>query len=161
MLIRLFGAAALLGFALFTARHLERLYRTRILQLEGFLLLLRTTREKILAFGTPTPEIFSVFRHDALEEAGFLPTLREEGMAAALRAARERLYLDDGEMAPLLDFAASLGRSFAAEEATRCDVTIAAVERALAARSAAEKDAAKLSRTLVLGASLAFILVLL
>ena len=160
-MLRLLGAAALLSFGLLTTRHLERLTHTRILQLEGFLLLLRTTREKILAFGTPTSEIFAAFRHGALEEAGLLVALRQNGMAAALGAARERLYLDDAEMAPLLDFAAALGSGFVAEETARCDLAIAAVERALNARRATEKDSTRLSRTLVLGASLASILVML
>ncbi len=160
MLLKLFGAATLAAFALGISRHFQHLLSARIRQLEGFLQLLRTTHDKIVGFGTPTPTIFAAFRNEALEAAGFLPVLRERGLQEALLSAREGLYLDSEELAPLLELAASLGRGFAAEEAARCRVAIAELERALAARRGSRPGSARLCRTLVLGASLAVILVL-
>ncbi len=160
MLLKLIGSCILAAVAFGLSRHLTRLLLLRIRQLEGFLQLLRTTREKIVGFGTPTPEIFAGFRNEALEAAGFLPALREGSMRTALREARDGLYLDDEELLPLLEFAASLGSGFADEEAARCEVAIAAIERALEARRSDQPNTAKLGRTLVVGASLAVILVL-
>ena len=160
VLLKLIGAATVAAFALVMSSHLSRLLLVRIRQLEGFLQLLRTISDKIIGFRTPTPAIFAAFRNEALEAAGFLPALRSGGMRHALTEARGGLYLDEEEMAPLLEFAETLGSGFADEEVARCGVVIAAVERALEARRGSRPSATKLSRTLVLGASLAVILVL-
>ena len=160
MLTKLLGAATITAFAFFTSFHLSHLLLARIRQLEGFLQLLRTTRDKIVGFRTPTPEIFAAFQNEALEASGFLPALRGGDMKSALDGARSGLYLDDEELAPLIEFAASLGSGFATEEAARCEVAITAVERALEVRRGSRPSATKLSRTLVVGASLAVILVL-
>lgn len=160
MLLKTLGALLLAAVGLGLSRHLSRLLQVRIRQMEGFLQLLRTTRERIVGFRTPTPAIFAEFRNEALEAAGFLPALRSGDMRTALVTARDGLYLDDEEMIPLWDFAAALGSGFAEEEAARCELAIAALERALEARRSDRPNAARLGRTLVLGASLAVILVL-
>ncbi len=160
MLLKLLGSLLLTAVGLGLSRHLSRLLLLRIRQLEGFLQLLRTTREKIVGFATPVPRIFADFRNEALEAAGFLPALRATDMKTALCSSRDGLYLDDEEMAPLVDFAASLGCGFADEEGARCEVAIAAIERALETRRGDRPTAARLGRTLVVGASLAVILVL-
>lgn len=160
MLLKLFGALAVGVFAARLTVHAMRLFSERILQLEGFLKLLRHIREKISCFRTPTPEIFKSFENDALSRAGFLPALAEGDMSAALRASRTHLYLDEEEMGALLDFSAALGGGFCEEEVARCDLAIAAISEALTRRRETQPRASKLCRTLVLGASLAVIIVL-
>ena len=160
MLIKLIGALTVVLSAVATSLGLCRLFSERIRQLEGFLKLLRHTRERIACFHTPTPEIFASFQNAALLSAGFLEPLCEHGFAEALRAARGRLLLDEEELEPLLSFAEALGGGFSEEETARCDLAIAALERALAERREGLPRMAKLCRTLFLGAGLMLVIVL-
>ncbi len=160
MLIKLIGALTVVLSAAFTSFGLCRLFSERIRQLEGFLKLLRHTREEIACFHTPTPEIFASFENAALRDAGFLAPLCERGFSAALSAARGRLLLSDEELSPLVSFAEALGGGFTEEETARCDLAIAAVERALGERREGLPRLLKLCRTLFLGAGLALVIVL-
>ena len=159
MLLKLLGALAVGLFATRLTFHARHLFSERVLQLEGFLKLLRHTREKIACFRTPTPEIFRSFENDALARAGVLARL-DGGLAAALEGARAGLYLDEEELRPLRDFAETLGSGFCEEEVARCDLAIAAVTEALSCRRESLPRASRLCRTLVIGASLTVIIVL-
>ena len=160
MILKLLGAIAVAAFAARLTVHARSLFSERVLQLEGFLKLLRHIREKISCFRTPTPEIFKSFQNDSLERAGFLAALATGDMSTALQMARPGLYLDEEELAPLSDFASTLGGGFCEEELARCDIAIAAISGALEERRRALPSSTKLCRTLVMGASLAVIIVL-
>ena len=160
MLLKLIGALTVVFSAIATSFGLCHLFSERIRQLEGFLKLLRHTREHIACFRTPTPEIFAAFRNAALDDAGFLTPLCERGFSAALSESRARLLLDGEELAPLVAFAEALGGGYTEEETARCDLAIAAVERSLCERREGLPRLLKLCRTLMLGAGLALVIVL-
>ena len=160
MLLKLLGALAVAVCSARLTVHARRLFSERVLQLEGFLKLLRHIREKISCFRTPAPEIFKSFKNEALERAGFLAALSTGNMSAALAGACPGLYLSEEELTPLRDFASALGGGFCEEELARCDVAIAAISDALEERRRALPSSTRLCRTLVMGASLAVIIVL-
>lgn len=158
---KLIGSVVLLGMAFLLAFRGGSAFRERILQLEGFILLLRHIREEIAVFRTPTQEILSGFYEPALERAGFLPAARSAGMAAALSAARDRLYLEGEELSALTEFSAGFGRGFVEEELARCDLCLLRLGEALASRREALPRVAKLYRTLLFGGAATIIIVLL
>lgn len=160
MTVKLLGSLAMLGIAAVLAARGVAVFRERLLQLEGFVLLLRSIREQIACFRTPTREILAAFQNPALERAGFLAAAKRDGMAAALEESRERLYLDGEELGPLREFSAGLGGGYADEEVARCELCLARLTEAVARRREALPKAAKLYRTLVLGGALAVIIVL-
>ena len=160
MMIKLLGSLAVLGIAAILAVRGASVFRERIAQLEGFVLLVRRIREQIACFRTPQEQILAGFDDPALGRAGFLEVATREGMAAALSAVRDRLYLDESELAALSEFASGLGGGYAEEELVRCDLCLSRLTLALDARREALPKAARLYRTLVLSGALAIIIVL-
>ena len=158
--MQLFGAFFVLCLSAYLAFGGSRVFRERLLQMDGFLLLLRHIRERIACFRTPKGEILESFQNPALLRAGFLSALDGGDLASALAASHDRLYLDEGELAILSEFADGLGGGFADEEILRCDLAISRLESAIAARREATPRIAKLYRTVVLCSALAVVIVL-
>lgn len=154
-----FGAVSVLSLAVYLSLVGGRVFRERLLQLDGFLLLLRHIRERIACFHTPMGEILESYENPALMRCGFLEAARGGDLSAALAATADRLYLDEGECAILREFASGLGAGFAEEELARCDLAILRLEAALAARREALPRTAKLYRTVVMCFALAVIIV--
>ena len=157
--MQFFGAFGVLCLSVYLAACGGRVFRERLLQLDGFLLLLRHIRERIACFQTPKSEIFGSFQNAALLRAGFLTALRGGDLSAALSATQARLYLDEGESAILSEFAEGFGTGFAKEELARCDLAIARLEHAIATRREALPRTAKLYRTVVMCSALAVIII--
>ena len=153
------GAISVLSLACYLTLCGGRVFRERLLQLDGFLLLLRHIRGEIACFRTPKDEILGRFRNAALARAGFLDAAVGGELSSALDACRARLYLDEGESAILSEFAKGFGTGFASEELARCDLGIARLETAIAARREALPRTAKLYRTVVMCSALAVIIV--
>lgn len=158
--MKLLGAVGILLAAAMLAARGGAVFRERIRQLEGFLLLLRHIRDEIGVLHTPTDRIFSGFSHPALARAGLTGACLAGGLSSALRAAAERLYLNREEMAVLEGFADALGSGYTAEEVARCDLAIARLTAALSARRDSLPDAARLFRTLLVSSAAAIVLVL-
>ena len=157
--MQLFGAFGVLILAAYLSLSGGRVFRERLLQMDGFLLLLRHIRERISCFHTPKGEILASFQNPALSRAGFLEACNGGDLSAALSATSDRLYLDEGELALLAEFASGFGSGFAEEELSRCDLAIARLEVAIAARREALPRTAKLYRTVVVCMALAVIIV--
>jgi stage III sporulation protein AB len=158
---RLLGAAAILFIGILLGRRGSAAFFEHIRQLEGFLLLLRHVRERIACFHTPKKQIFPSFRNAALERAGVLSGLAEGDLTAALLEARGALYLDEGEMAILLELSEGLGQGYLAEELSRCDLAVCRLEAALAAAREATPRKARIVRTVSVSGALALVLVFL
>ena len=161
MSVRLIGAAALFALGILLGMRGSAAAGEHIRQLEGFLLLVRHIRERIACFHTPKDRIFPSFRHEALLRVGFLGEVCRVGLSGALSACRSALYLDEGEMAILEEFAAGLGQGYLSEELARCDLAAARLEACLAAAREGLPRTARLYRTVAVSFSLAVILVLL
>lgn len=161
MTVKLFGAIVILVLSSAVVLRGAAVFRERIAELEGFLLLFRHIREQIACFRTPAHEILASFRNEALSRAGFLPLDKDRDLAAALAAARDRLYLDPDELAVLSEFCEGFGRGYVTEELARCDLATARLTDAIAKRREALPKTCKLFRTLVMSGALAVIIVLL
>ena len=157
--MQLFGAFGVLILAAYLSLSGGRVFRERLLQMEGFLLLLRHIRDRISCFQTPKGEILVGFQNSALSRAGVLPAASGGDLSSALASAADRLYLDEGEAAILSEFAVGFGSGFAGEELSRCDLAISRLEAALAARREALPRTAKLYRTVVVCMALAVVIV--
>ena len=128
-------------------------------ELEALIALVSVIRGEIGALSRPLSDIWASFSSPALEKNGFLPALRRDGFVRALAAADWRLTED--ERAPLLPFAASLGKTYREEQVALCRRT---EEKLGAVLSALEKNGAereKLWRTLPPLAALSAILLFL
>lgn len=158
--MKLFGALGILLAAAVLAARGGSVFRERIRQLEGFLLLLRHLRDEIGVLHTPKDRILSGFSHPALARAGITGAALRAGLPAALAAAADRLYLDHEEMAILEGFAADLGSGYAPEEVARCDLAIARLTAKLTARREALPQTARLFRTLLVSGAAAIVLML-
>lgn len=158
--MQFFGAFGVLCLSVYLALCGGRVFRERLLQMDGFLLLLRHIRERIACFRAPKGEILESFQNPALSRAGFLTAVGSGDLSAALSASQDRLYLDEGESAILSEFAAGFGTGFVDEELARCDLAIARLEAAIATRREALPRTAKLYRTVVMCSALAVIIVL-
>lgn len=82
---------------------------------EGIYLLLLHIRHGVCEERLPLPEIYASFENAALEKNGFLPLLREKGLAHALSLTP--LPLPEARVRALTLYAGELGGRFAAEEA--------------------------------------------
>ena len=161
MTVKLFGAIVILTLSAALVLRGASVFRERIAELEGFLLLIRHIRDEVSCFRTPAHEILSSFHHEALSRAGLLPIGGGTDLSAALAAARDRLYLDPEELAVLQEFCDGFGRGYVAEELARCDLATARLAAALEKRREALPKSCKLLRTLVMSGALAVIIVLL
>ena len=95
----------------------------RLREAEGVYQLLCYIRGQMSAFSLPLPEIYAGFSDEALEKCGFLPLLREKGLAAALE--KFSVADENGEVYILLSaFAGRLGQGFLQEELTLCNRVI-------------------------------------
>ena len=158
--MQFFGAASVLFLSFYLSLCGTHVFRERLAQLDGFLLLLRHVRERISCFHTPKGEILESFQNPALARSGLLAALGGGDRAAALTATGDRLYLDEGEAAILTEFADGLGTGFTREELARCDLAISRLEGAIAARREATPRAAKLYRTVVMCTAMALVIIL-
>lgn len=159
ILMQFFGAVSVLCLSLYLSLCGTRVFRERLAQLDGLLLLLRHIRERIACFHTPKGEILESFQNPALARAGLLAALGGGDLAAALTATGDRLYLDESEAAILAEFAEGFGTGFAREELARCDLAISRLEGAIAARREATPRAAKLYRTVVMCTAMAIVII--
>lgn len=161
MTVKLFGAIVILILSAALVLRGVSVFRERVAELEGFLLLLRHIRDEISCFRTPAHEILSSFHNEALERAGLLPLAPGTDLASALASARDRLYLDSDELAILSEFCDGFGRGYVTEELARCDLATSRLTDAIARRREALPKTCKLFRTLVMSGALAVIIVLL
>ena len=157
--MQFFGAFSVLCLSVYLAFYGSRVFHERLLQMDGFLQLLRHIRERIACFHTPKGEILESFQNPALARAGLLSALGGGDLAAALSATEGRLYLDEGERAILSEFAEGLGTGFAREELMRCDLAISRLEHAIAVRREALPRTSKLYRTMVMCSGMAIIII--
>ena len=160
-MLRVGGALLLLAGALLFAIDATAAEQKKLRLLEGLLLLVRHIRREIEGPRTPMPQILSSFTHGALEECGFLPVLREAGLAAALCQCREMMPLSGEEMRTLSGFAATLGRSGAKGQVELCDRTAAELERSLAKRREEVPRRTRVLQTLSISGALMLLLLLL
>lgn len=161
MTVKLFGALVILVLSAILILRGASVFRERIAELEGFLLLVRHIREQVACFRTPANEILASFHNEALARAGLLPLAPGTDLSAALSAACDRLYLDPDELAILREFADGFGRGYVTEELARCDLAVSRLEAAIGRRREALPRSCKLFRTLVMSGALAVIIVLL
>ena len=161
MILKTAGAVLLFAVTLYISLQYTVMERRRLLQAEGFLLLLRHIRTQIACFSDPLPEIYASFENRALSDAGFLTAVREEGMAAALSTCRDRLYLTEEETRSLSVFAEELGKSYRSEQISLCDSYIAEWERGYDDGKKEMPRRARLGRSLLLTGGLMAVIVLL
>ncbi|MBO7148764.1 MAG: stage III sporulation protein AB [Clostridia bacterium] len=96
--------------------------KCRLRSLEAILRLIESLTSKISAFLTPTGEFFDSYCDEYLEECGFLKHLREKkSFSDALRLCADALFLNDGDISLLCEFADGLGAISAEQEVKRCN----------------------------------------
>ncbi len=161
MILKSAGAVLLFALTLYISLQYTVMERRRVLQAEGFLLLLRHIRTQISCFSVPLPEIYASFENRALSDAGFLSVLQAEGLSAALSACQAGLYLEEAEARSLQSFAEELGKSYRSEQIALCDCYIAEWERGYDDRKKEMPRRARLGRSLLLTGGLMAVIVLL
>lgn len=149
-------AAALSLFLLARLRREEESFRL----LSSLLSFVREVRQKISAFGMPLDEILKGYNDRTLEEYGFLPTARENGLAAAGAMLREKGLPSPTLVPPLWEFFSSLGKGFQSEEIQKCDTAERLLEKAREEALPALTKTKKLTRALIFTGTL-FILIIL
>lgn len=114
---------------------------------------LRYIRAQIDCFCLPREEIFQRYRNPVLEEAGFLPCLRQSGSIAD--AAERNKRLASPRVRELLEaFDGELGQSWREEQLAACDFYICRVRDALASDEAALPARNKVRRTVCIAGAL-------
>ena len=162
MLLKSLGILMLPSLTLYLALKVSSYGFRRLEQIEGMLLFLRYCRAQIHCFRTPLGDIYRGFENEALEQAGFLPVLRESAsLAVAIEKARPALYLDEEQLSLLSACAGELGGSFCEEQVAACDYYIGEFEAACGRERQECPRSAKLRRSMVLAGGLMVILVLL
>lgn len=144
---RVLGLLAIFGATFFAARCYGDAEQRRVAEAEGLLSLLIHLRLTLGTYALPLADIYASFQNEALERAGFLPTLRQEGMQAALTAAAP-MGLGQEELSPLLQFAAQLGRHFLEDELRAADRVIAHLSAVVEERRRDAPRRKKLGRAL-------------
>ena len=150
----LFGSACCLGW------HYAGIEEGRVRQTEGFLLLVRHIRTRIVCFCDPIERIYADFQNPALEACGFLPAMRAGGLADALQACKDRLYIGEEEMRTLAAFGAELGKSDTTAQAAVCDYTMKEIEAVLHRRKEEAPRRARAARSLGVCGGLARVILL-
>ena len=160
-MLKFVGAVLLCAIAVFFCRDYTRHQRQRLLQCEGFLLLLRRLRGQIECYSSPLEEALTDFENAALTECGFLPALKDGGFPAAIEKTRERLLLPPDSLRTLIAFGEGFGKSYREEQIALCTWTISELESAVAHVRRDSPRRAKMGRGLIISGGLALILVLL
>ncbi len=161
MLIKGIGIAFLTAITVYLCFEATKMEKKKLRQAEGFLLFLRHVKAQISCYCAPLGEIFAEFANDALEECGFLPVLREKGLADAVKKSRSSIYLEEEEINMLTAFASQLGTGYRSEQLEICDYYIGEFENLLNLKREEHPKKSKLGRTVVLTGGLMLIVVLL
>ena len=133
--------------------------RAHLRELEAILRFLRHIRTNIEHLSRPLPEIYAGFSDAVLEENGFLPALRRDGIRSAVGAVQWRL--SDGELSVLTEFAEALGRGYREEQVSLCRYTEEVLGGALEELQTSAPAQERLYRTIPVLLALSGILVLL
>ncbi len=160
MLIKWIGIFLLAAATLYIALDLARSCRQRTRQTEAILLLIRHVRAKISCFSTPVGEILADFENEVLERSGILPSARENGLAAAVRAASERGCISRAQADMLSDMWGQLGGGYREEAVKICDYYISEFESTLSHEREEHPRMARLLRGVVLTGGAMLIIVL-
>lgn len=160
MLVKIIGAALLLGLTVYVALEFSLMEGRRLRQIEGFLLLLRHIKAQISCFCMPTADIYRGFSNESLEESGLLASLCETNeFAKSIKDCRERLYLEDEEINLMLAFGGELGKSYRGEQIDCCDYYISEFESTYSARREEHPRRTRLMRSLLLSGGLMVIII--
>lgn len=161
-MLKTFGVIMLLSGGLYLCFSFSVFERRRVLQCEGFLLLLRHIRAQIACFRMPLDRIWESFSSAELKRCGFLDALREKGdFTQALLAVRGQIWLCREELDLLFAFGGELGRSYFEDQVACCDYYIGELEQAYAQRRVEQPKRVKLYRSLFLTGSLMLVIILL
>ena len=161
-MIKTLGVILLLSGSLYLCFSFSAFERRRVLQCEGFLLLLRHIRAQIACFRMPHDRIWESYSSAELARCGFLDALREKGdFTQALLAVRSQIWLSREELDLLLAFGGELGRSYFEDQVSCCDYYIGELEQAYAERRSEQPKRVKLYRSLFLTGSLMLVIILL
>ena len=149
--MKLFGIFLFaLGALLFTAR-VSAGERKKGKRIEGVYLLFLHMRHAICKEGLPLSEVYARFANQALEEEGFLPALRAEGLSAALK--KHPPPISDAALGALFLYAEGLGKRFLEEEANALESACERLVGELDGFRLALPSRLKIYRTLLLSGS--------
>lgn len=118
-------------FVLFSSLGYQREVLRREKETEGFLLLLRHIRSRILCFREPISDIIHSFENKYLQKYGFLDMAKTNTPAKAFAVYRQGSLLSQQTKENLTCFFEGLGKSYAAGEVSHCDYYIALLEKEL------------------------------
>lgn len=118
-MLRLMGAAILLGACTMAGWSAAAMLRLRVEQLEAFVQLISHIEGQIAGFRAPLDRIFAGWENRRLEQCGILGALRDGDSTAAIRACEARLYLTGAEKRELSSLFEGLGRRGIDEETRR------------------------------------------
>ena len=158
---KLIGALLLVTVTVIFAFVYTHHQRKRVLQAEGFLLLLRYLRGQILCYALPIEEALRGYENDALTECGFLPLLRQGSFLEALEGTRSTVFLEKDAQKALRSFGEGVGKSYREDQLALCDYTLGELERTVDRLREEYPRKVKLGRSLVISGGLALVLVLL
>ena len=159
MIVKVCGALALLAVTLYLCIEASSMEMRRVRQSEGFLMLIRHIKAQISCFCAPLGDIYRDFENDTLYSIGFMTSLRENGMRAALEECREKIYLDEQEIDMLCAFGDELGKSYREQQIEYCDYYISALEQSYQKSREQQPARSRLYRSLVLTGGLMVIIV--
>ncbi len=150
------GVTVWMTAVLFILCHLLTEEKKRVAEYEGLVLLLHHIRTSVSTYAMPKEQIFAAFSHAPLEKCGFLPLLRQRGLAHALEEGG--LRASEEALRPLRLFAKDMGMRLSEEELAACARALDETEPMLASLRSGLPTRLRLCRTLVLTGGMMIVL---
>lgn len=155
----LFGALLWSLFLLFALVLYHREEKRRLAEYRGLCRLTEHLRLSLAGAPMPLSLIYERFSDDALAHAGFLSSLKSEGLLPAL--ASKTLHLDDDELRPFQAYAEGLGNRLYVEEQRATENLLSDVTEILRQKEAAFPRKKRLTGTLFFTGGMMVLLLLL
>ncbi|MBQ8370669.1 MAG: hypothetical protein IJY35_11890 [Clostridia bacterium] len=162
MLYKAVGALILIAASLIYGRQKVLEERRKLRLTEALCDLVKQIGDNIDHRLRPLPEIFRTYRNEALEECGFLKSVRETGLREAWESRSAYFRMLDGKVSEQFSaFCLEIGRGYREEEVKLCTFTAKQLQEECAKLRNDAKNKEKLYRTIPPLMAMSAVLVLL
>ena len=155
------GAVVIMLCALFFGKEYSAYVQKRLSQFRGFVAFIEHIQGMISRFLAPQESLWQNFSDNALEDCGFLPTLRSgSALSEAFGACESSLLLSDEQKTRLSDFFADFGREYMAGELTRASDFHKELEQSLKKEEAELEKSLKITNAILIAGTLGIVILI-
>lgn len=155
------GAALVMIAALFASREYSAYAQRRISQYKGFVALISHAEGMIAKFLAKGEELWRGFTDNALEECGFISSLREgKSLSESFSSCEDRLCLPRGVREELRGFFSEFGKSYKDGQLSSLSLFRAKLETKLNEEEAGLEKSLKVTRALIIGGALSVVILI-